>query len=382
MQKFAVVCSMMAENESLPTNGTPPGEEEFDIDLQQEGVEDESKTEAEDIERFNISSYGADYTVDSLVKRLQTGAFYIPPFQRSYIWTQNQASRFIESLLLGLPVPGIFLYKEPGTNKHLVIDGQQRLRTLQFFFEGTFFEKRFRLTNISKRWEGKTYKELDEADHLKIDDAIIHATIFQQDEPKSGDSSIYFVFERINTGGIRLSSQEIRVCLNYGPFAQLLRELNEYDKWREIYGPVSKRLKDQELILRFFAFFFDDVKYERPMNIFLNDFMKFHRELRNRKEREFRDIFTRTIDIINSSIGNEAFRPSGTLNAAVFDSVMVAVARRLQASALQRPEELGEQYKSLLRDHEYEEAYKRSTADEERVKRRLDLAKKYISTVR
>src|SRR4051812_15061689 len=96
---------------------------EFEIDLKAEGVEDETKNEKENIGRFNIASYGADYTVDSLVKRLKAGAFFVPPFQRSYVWNQNQASRFVESLLLGLPVPGIFLYKEPTTNKHLVIDG-------------------------------------------------------------------------------------------------------------------------------------------------------------------------------------------------------------------------------------------------------------------
>jgi uncharacterized protein with ParB-like and HNH nuclease domain len=238
--------------------------EEFDIDLVEEGVEDETKKEAENIVRFNISSYGADYTVDSLVKRLKSGAFFVPPFQRAYVWSQNQASRFVESLLLGLPVPGIFLYKEPSTNKHLVVDGQQRLKTLQYFFDGTFLEKKFRLTNISEQWVGQTWEDLDEADRLKMEDSIIHATIFHQEEPKSSDQSIYYVFERINTGGIRLSTQEIRVCISYGAFAQLLHSLNLHKSWREIFGPPSKRLKDQELILRFLAFYFSDIKYERP----------------------------------------------------------------------------------------------------------------------
>ena len=72
------------------------------LDLEVEGVDDESESETEDIKSFNIQSYGADYTVDSLVKRLRGRAFYIPPFQRAYVWSQKQASRFIESLLLGL----------------------------------------------------------------------------------------------------------------------------------------------------------------------------------------------------------------------------------------------------------------------------------------
>jgi hypothetical protein len=356
--------------------------EEFEFDLAVEGVDDDAKKDKENIGRFNISSYGADYTVDSLVKRLKSGAFYVPPFQRSYIWNQNQASRFIESLLLGLPVPGIFLYKEPSTNKHLVIDGQQRLKTLQFFVDGVFQEKKFRLTNISDQWEGKTYEELDEADHLKLDDAIVHATVFQQLEPTAGDSSIYFVFERINTGGIRLSSQEIRVCLNYGPFAQLLRTMNEYENWRTIYGALSKRLKDQELILRFLAFYFFDVKYERPMNVFLNKFMEFHRELGKIRPEQFLETFTGTIDLIASTIGPKAFRPISTLNAAVFDSVVVAVAKRMAAGPIKNSSDVQRQYNALLADKDFQESITRSTADEERVIKRMSLANAYISKIK
>ena len=88
--------------------------------------------------RYSISSYGADYPVDGLVKRLKDGTIYVPPFQRSYVWSIRDASRFVESLLLGLPVPGVFLAKEEPTNKLLVIDGQQRLRSLQFFYDRLF----------------------------------------------------------------------------------------------------------------------------------------------------------------------------------------------------------------------------------------------------
>lgn len=352
-----------------------------DIDLRVEGVDDESMDESEDIQRFNISSYGADYTVDSLVKRLKTNAFYVPPFQRAYVWSQKQASRFIESLLLGLPVPGIFLYKEPETNRHLVIDGQQRLRTLQFFVEGFFQEKKFRLTNISSQWEGKTYEELEQADQLKLDDAVVHATVFQQLEPQEGDSSIYFVFERINTGGMRLSSQEIRVCLTYGPFAALLLELSKNESWRMIYGSLSKRLKDQELILRFLAFYFGDIRYERPMSVFLNQFMALNRKLDKRPADEFTKVFSTTIAAVAQTIGPRAFRPVRSLNAAVFDSVMVALATRLAASPIKKPASLTKQYDALLSDSEYQESITRSTSNEDRVKNRMEIAKKYLSKV-
>src|SRR5438874_10895389 len=88
--------------------------------------------------RFDITSFSADYDVEGLVKRLDRGAIFIPPFQRNYVWNIKEASRFIESLLLGLPVPAVFLAKEAASNRLLVIDGQQRLKTLQFFFAGFF----------------------------------------------------------------------------------------------------------------------------------------------------------------------------------------------------------------------------------------------------
>jgi uncharacterized protein with ParB-like and HNH nuclease domain len=79
---------------------------------------------------YTITSYGADYPVDALVQRLKSGDIFIPQFQRAYVWSYKEACRFIESLLLGLPVPGIFVAKESETGKLLVIDGHQRLKIL------------------------------------------------------------------------------------------------------------------------------------------------------------------------------------------------------------------------------------------------------------
>src|SRR6476661_7447962 len=88
--------------------------------------------------RYDITSYGSDPDVEGLVRRLKREEVFIPDFQRDYVWKLPEASRFIESLLLGLPVPGIFLAREPETNKLLVIDGQQRLKSLEFFYSGHF----------------------------------------------------------------------------------------------------------------------------------------------------------------------------------------------------------------------------------------------------
>ena len=151
-----------------------------DVTENSDSVDDDTEEDEERKITYSISSYGADYTADSIVKRLNDGAFYVPEFQRSYVWTRPQASRFIESLLLGLPVPGVFLAKEEETNKHLVIDGQQRLKSLQFFYRGYFRDNKFSLQKVDERWNGKSIDDLHEMDRLRLDDSIIHCTIFKQ----------------------------------------------------------------------------------------------------------------------------------------------------------------------------------------------------------
>ena len=170
--------------------------------------------------------------------------------------------------MLGLPVPGIFLVKEPN-GKHLVLDGQQRLRTLESFYNGVFQGKEFSLENVQDQWRLKTYKTIHPDDRRRLDDSIIHATIVRQDEPTEDQSSIYLIFERLNSGGTFLQPQEIRVALYHGAFAALLSKLNGNSHWRALYGKKSPRLKDLELILRFFALHFYAASYRRPMKDFL-----------------------------------------------------------------------------------------------------------------
>lgn len=346
--------------------------DEYELALEQ-NVEDESLLEDPGTRKFSISSYGADYTVDSLVKRMRGRAFKIPPFQRKFVWTLKHSSKFIESLLMGLPVPGIFLYKESETNEHLVIDGQQRLLTLQMFYDGMFKDRKFRLDGVREPWLGKTYDELDSADVLKLDDSIVHATIFKQDSPADVLDSIYFVFERINSGGIRLSPQEIRNCISLGPFTEMVKTLNLYQPWRQVFGPINNRSKDEELIVRFLALYVCGDVYASPMNKFLNDFSDRMNKVPPAQLDELRNIFVRSIDVVAAHIPR-AFRLVRALNAAVFDSVMVGIAKRLGVDRPLDGSAILNAYGALLSNPDYREACGRSTATEENVRRRLDAA--------
>lgn len=333
--------------------------------------------------KYLITNYGADYTVDVLVKRLKEKSVVIPSFQRSYVWSIKQASRFIESLLLGLPVPGVFLSREKDTEKLLVIDGQQRLSTLLYFFKNEFPKhKSFSLIEVQKEYEGKTYKTLSDADRRKLDDAIIHATIIKQDIPTDDESSIFFVFERLNTGGVVLSAQEIRNGIYQGEFNKLLEELNKNVDWRFLYGRPNARMRDQELILRFFALYFTWETYTKPMKAYLNTFMAKNRNLQLHSKEDLTNIFSSTVKIIRKSIGAKAFKLGSQPTAALIDAVMVGVAKRIQHGAVKQNETAKKCFSSLLKDNDFILSITTSTSDEENVRERITKAIDVFSKVK
>jgi len=354
-------------------------------------VEDEA---AADVEAdfipvtYRIVAYGADFDVTSLVKRMDNEDIEMPNFQRGFVWTFRQASRFVESLLLGFPVPGIFLWRNPSTEKLVIVDGQQRLRTLQSFYREIFKGREFVLPEktspyqqVHPRFQRRTYRILEEDDRRRLDNSIIHATIVQQERPPGDDSSIFYLFERINTEGTPLQPQEIRSAIYEGPLIELLATLNQLPEWRTIYGPESARMKDRELILRFFALHYALDDYARPMKEFLNRYCSRNREFAQQSGEELADLFNDTIGTVAATIGDRAFRPGNALNAAVFDAVMVATARRVHDRAIKDTEGYRRAYVSLLANQEFIDAYTRATADVDSVRRRLELANQAFAQV-
>jgi hypothetical protein len=334
---------------------------------------------------YSMTSYGADYTVDGLVKRIQQGDILVPPFQRSFVWSYLQASRFVESLLLGLPVPGVFLSREYGSEKMLVIDGQQRLRTLQFFYDGIFglppSDRPFTLKGVQPELEGKTYETLDPEEIRRLNDSIIHATIVKQDKPEKDNSSIYYIFQRLNTGGTQLMPQEIRSCIFQGEFNDLLKELNTNATWRAIYGSPSTRMRDEELILRFFALYYYIDSYARPMNHFLNVYMGNNRHFEVHSKRELTSLFQNTVETAANFIGTSAFKLERGVMSGIFDSVGVGIARRLRNGPITKADIFRAKYEALLGNGKYIEAVTRSTSDERNVHLRIELAIKAFADI-
>lgn len=335
---------------------------------------DESESESIDF-RYVITSYGADYPVDSLMKRIKDKVIFVPPFQRQYIWNIDEASKFIESLILGLPVPGIFLSKEKDTNRLLVVDGQQRLLSLYYFYQGYFDKMLFRLQNVQDDLIGRSYSTLKAHDRIRLDDSIIHATVVRQDEPDDNNSSVYQIFERLNSGGRALKPQEIRSCIYYGEFNELLNSLVKDQSWRVIFGKLSdERLKEQELILRFFSLLNYRDKYEKPLKSFLNTYMNVNRDLKYNSGEELRDIFKKTYSFVVNTIGLKPFRVNRNLNLGAFDAISIGVAERLKLGSVEDIAEFKSAYERLTNSKEFITVVQGGTSDEKNVDMRIEMA--------
>jgi hypothetical protein len=343
---------------------------------------------------YTITSYGADYPVDALVNRMKAGDIVVPRFnwepedkseivgfQREYVWPRPKADKFIESLLLGLPVPGIFLVKE-GSGRLLVLDGHQRLYTLRAFYDGVIHGVEYRLHNVQDKFANLRYEDLSIEDRRRLDDSIIHATVVRQDAPDDSHSGIYIIFERLNTGGVNLQPQEIRVALYHGALVGVLRKLNDTNAWRALYGNVSKRLKDMELILRFFALFYFGESYSTNMKDFLNRYMSANRHLKRQSAKELNGIFEATTALILSALGRRAFRPQRAINAAVVDSLMVGIARRLTAGPVKDKQKLRKRFDALKSNKKYITSIETGTSQPANVATRLRLATAAFADVR
>lgn len=340
---------------------------------------DEMEKEEIDFISFDISNYPADYTLQGYLDKYDAGSIVIPDFQRSYVWDQVKASKLIESFLLGLPVPGVFLYKERKTNKLLVIDGQQRILSVVKFIKNDFDGKSFLLKNINAKWNGKSFDDLSESDQLGLKDSIIRATVVQQLDPND-DSSIYHIFERLNTGGVNLNPMEIRKCIYFGEYFSHIQEMNKYPSWQKIIGKsdVDKRLRDAELVLRVVALANNGENYEKPMKRFLNNYIAASKNqssdsLKKLIATEEKNFYS-SCDRILNSLGEKPFNIRGRLNFAALDSVVSTLMNNQDISGA----ELKEGFFELLDNDEYIRCVTINTSDEITLKRRYEIARNIL----
>jgi uncharacterized protein with ParB-like and HNH nuclease domain len=360
---------------------------EYDVNPTSTVGDDVELLESEEQDRdysppsYDIVAYPADYTLEGLVAKLQRGTIQPAGFQRRYVWKLPQASKLIESFLLGLPVPAVFLYTKPEDNSLLVIDGQQRLMSIRYFFEGYFGlpdesgkSTVFSLKGLSETspYYDKTYnylREHNETAFNKLNEAVLRAFIVKQLKPED-DTSIYHIFQRLNTGGTPLAGQEIRNCIYHGPLNDRLGELNQFAPWRRVFGKnrEDSRQRDVELILRFLALFYNLNEYEKPMTDFLSRFMRKHQNASRQSLDNMSEVFKNTTTAVLELLGDRPFHIRAGINAAVFDSVYVAVARHMIEA---HQGSLRSRYDQLLKNDEFAKCVSSNTTDTEIVRKRV-----------
>lgn len=339
-----------------------------------EVLESEIEDKEIDSATYKITTYGADFTLEVYHNKIEDLEIVVPPFQRKYVWPPIKASKLIESFLLGLPVPQVFLYKEEEDQDLLVVDGQQRLRTVNYFFKEKFEDgSDFYLRNVKQRWEGKKYGDLTEPDKRRLKNSILRATIFQQTDPKEKDkTSIIEIFERLNTGGMALTQQEVRNCVIRGGINEFLKELNKNKSWRKLFGKpqLDARMRDVEMVLRFLALYINYDKYKKPMKDFITQFMNENRNLGESERARLSTLFDDVMTVINEDIGPRAFRLKGGINVALFDSISVALAK----IGKNKLKHVKANYDNLVKNEAYIEAISSATTDNDRVKSRIKIA--------
>lgn len=361
------------------------GEQPYLSDFSDEEIQSQDEV---DPTPSRVAYTTTDFDAEGLVRRLERKDILIPTFgeasaqdpvietarfQRPSVWTKVQMDRFIESLLLGYPIPGIFLVQQRD-RRYLVLDGQQRLRTLVAFYEGVVAKKEFALQHVGNEFKGMTYKDMPGDLKRVLDNTFIQATIVQTDGSQSSLDAVYQVFERLNTGGTQLTPHEIRIALYSGPLIDWLTELNAVPSWRSLYGPPARHFRDQELILRIIALVVSPGTYKRPLKKYLNDFAAQQRNLESLDQEGLSRRFATACELLNEGPGARVLRPGGNaINAATTEALLVGLMRRLEAST---PTSgfVAVAATSLVGDATFASSIQRATADEDSVRRRLSLA--------
>lgn len=326
-----------------------------------------------------------------------------PSFQRGYVWDRNRATKLIESILLHVPIPLIYTSEEDN-GLEVVIDGQQRLTTCFAFIDGFFpmsksederasrgesvRRRPFRLgkLKILSHLKGKSYSDLPR--DLKDIFNRYNLTIIKISKDSHPDVK-FEIFERLNTGSVSLSDQEIRNCIYRGPYNNLLVSLASEDKFRKLLGIAGEaiRMQDVELVLRFMAFNeATHLNYNQKMRAFLNNHMRDRKNISEEMALKYRSAFLHSIDLAYTVFGEKAFRrfsegnvrnPSGNweraVNKAVYDVLMFWFARYEKRQIVEKKDAIREKFIQMcVEDKEFTDAITLGTADAGRVRVRFD----------
>ena len=331
-----------------------------------------------------ISTQPYDLSLQTLKEKWDQKELVVPEMQREYVWDAGRASRLIESLLLNIPVPPIYFAERPDSVLE-VVDGHQRVGSIVRYLNNEFALSGLGLLSEYLRLR---FHKLPDQEQRFLKSRSLRAVVIGRD---SHPNMKFEVFERLNTGGIALNAQELRNSLYRGALNQMLRRLaKECESFRAVIGGAQPRprMVDEELILRWLAFRDNLKAYRPPLKRFMNEYMDANKDREAEWLDEREGHFRKTMDLIQSVLGKQAFRlidksgqplldedgralPKG-VNRALFDAQSIAFGWVSTESIpnSQKPRVVRE-ISNGLKNEDLQDSVRRATGDRARIRLRV-----------
>ena len=333
-------------------------------------------------------------TMDNLIKRLKHNEIDLnPDFQRSPdLWKKKIQSRLIESLLIKLPIPA-FYFDASDENKWQVVDGLQRLSTIQHFI----IKNSLKLKDMEylKEFEGETFEALPRTLQRRIEEAPVTLYLIKPGTPIEVKYSLFY---RINTGGLTLNSQEVRHALsqsvNNAQASNFLKKLSDLEIFQKCVRVSDKRMLDKELILRYISFKLNHFEsYKGPMIKNLNNTMEHLGNLHTSKLDWLEKGFKQAINLAWDIFGKNAFRKKkkaidksakgGVINRALFEVIAVVFSNLSDKGVAEIKESQNDfinKYSELMNDKDFYDSISISTTYAKNVRLRFNEIMKIVNT--
>lgn len=276
-----------------------------------------------DLDNRTVFTDKKDFTLSNIKEMFDDGEIITDPdYQRDFVYTQKQSSKLIESMLIGIPIPTVYLCQE-ADGTWSVIDGQQRITSFVYFLKNEFPLKG--LTEL-KELNGLYFKDMEKPLQRRLKQSSLGAICIL----KESQNLKYEIFARLNQGAVSLKPQELRNCIYRGSCNKMLIELANNKYLPVLFKDENKRMQYQERVLRFFALR-NFTEYKSSMLKTMNDYMIVHQNDDSEKIEKSKALFNRTIDIIKQVLGETAFlainREDGKViekfSGSVYDSIII-----------------------------------------------------------
>lgn len=317
-----------------------------------------------------------DFAVRTIIDQINDHSLEVKPsFQRGYVWDDKRASGLVESLLMNIPIP-VCYFAEEESGKFTVIDGHQRLYSIWRYASNLFALKDLRTLN---EFNGKYFRDLREREQRLILGRSIRCIVITQE---SHPEIRFEVFERLNSGSMQATDQEIRNAIFRGDFNNLIKSLAKSSRWLRVLGKreLDKRMRDEELILRFFAVNNNYLLYQPPLRAFLNQYVEQKTflivngrrqsriSLSEEEKKDLTSLFNETMDKVLAVFNNHAFRVYSDgkwekpVNRALFDVVTLVFSQIPEHKLIAKANEIDSMLKDLFSDPDFMQAISGSRA--------------------